>query len=280
MRSDKKPAKHQNKPKKVAVQDPNQQSIRAWERNAEFWDERMGEGNPFHLELVAPSTLRFLDVRRGQRILDIACGNGLFARRLAKLGADVTAFDASGPMIARARAHRHEGPGKVRYETIDATDGRALLALGEGKFDSAVANMALMDIADIGPLLHSLARLLVPGGRFVFSVMHPSFNSGGVTLGIEEAFRDGALHLEHAVKVVDYLRERVEWGVALRDQPAPQPYFHRTLSTLLTTCFDAGFVLDGVAEPAFPPGRSSAQPLSWDLFPLIPPVLVARLSKR
>ncbi len=75
-----------------------------WDTNAAHWDERMGEGNTFHLQLVEPGMLELLELRRGERVLEIACGNGQFARKLASLGAHVLATDFSPNMIERARA--------------------------------------------------------------------------------------------------------------------------------------------------------------------------------
>ncbi|MEA2511894.1 MAG: hypothetical protein QOJ59_1381, partial [Thermomicrobiales bacterium] len=51
-----------------------------------------------------------------------------------------------------------------------------------------------------------------------------------------------------------------------------------TLAELFGACFAAGFVLDGLEEPAFEPGTADAgRPFSWVNFPEIPPVLAARL---
>lgn len=142
----------------------------SWESNARFWDERMGEGNDFVNMLEWPAIERLLQPRKGERLLDIACGNGLTSRRLARTGADGLAFDFSETMIAIARERTGE---PVDYRVIDATDRQALLSLGEGSFDGALCNMGLMDMADIRPLMDSLAVLLRPQGRFVLSVMHP-----------------------------------------------------------------------------------------------------------
>ena len=59
----------------------------------------MGEGNDFVNILLWPAILRLLEPRPAQRILDIATGNGLTARRLAVFGAEVVAFDFSSELI-------------------------------------------------------------------------------------------------------------------------------------------------------------------------------------
>ena len=157
------------------IENENTQAKSAWERNAAFWDERMGEGNDFFDILLWPAVEKLLRPAPGERLLDIACGNGLTSRRLANAKTSVTAVDGSATMIALA--HKRPGPSDIDYRVIDATDRAALLGLGVGAFDGALCNMALMDIADIDPLMNAVAALLRPGGRFVFSVLHPCFNN-------------------------------------------------------------------------------------------------------
>jgi len=81
----------------------NKQTQDAWNQNAEFWDERMGEGNQFQRILIGPATERLLKLQPGELVLEIACGNGVFARRLAQLGAQVIAIDFSENLLDQAR---------------------------------------------------------------------------------------------------------------------------------------------------------------------------------
>lgn len=258
---------------------PNQQARQAWERNAAFWDERMGEGNDWVEILEMPVIERLLEVQPGERILDIACGNGLISRRLAAMGAQVTAFDFSANLIAYAQERSREFAGRIRYLVLDATDESALLTLGQGNFDAALCNMALFDMAEIQPLLNALRRLLRPGGRFVFTVVHPCFNNNAMALTAELEDQAGQAVTRYAVKVWGYRTSSIRLGAAIFGQPEPQPYFHRSLTELLGACFRAGFVLDGLEEPTFPPDHPPGRnPLSWSgKYSEIPPVLAARL---
>src|SRR5689334_8651365 len=105
---------------------PDMQAIAAenlalWQQKAAFWDERMAEGNLFHTELLAPATERLLAVQPGETVLDVACGNGQWARRMAGLGADVVATDFSSAFIERARARTTEYQDHIEYRILDAT---------------------------------------------------------------------------------------------------------------------------------------------------------------
>ena len=247
-----------------------------WDRNAEYWDLRMGEGNAFHSELVQPSQERLLDLRAGDLVLDVACGNGQFARQMARLGARVVAFDVSPRMIELARGRTRDDAGQIEYSVMDATDEEAIDALGKERFDAAVCTMAMMDMPTIEPIVSALGRVLKPGGRFVFSVGHPCFNSEATTMLAEDVVSEGRRITQYSVRISEYIRPATRQGEAMRGQPALQYYFERPLSRLFKSCFDAGFVLDGLEEPVFSEPGSPGR-LTWRNLGQIPPVLVARM---
>ena len=103
----------------------NATSISSWDANASFWDDFMGsDGNDFFCILELPSVERFAAVKEGDRILDLATGNGLLARRLVALGAIVTATDASHRMLEFAEQRAQGGEslkGKIEHGLLDVT---------------------------------------------------------------------------------------------------------------------------------------------------------------
>lgn len=248
-----------------------------WERIAGWWDEAVGEGNEFQRDLIMPATDRLLCARPGELVLDVACGNGNYSRRLGRAGAKVVAFDAAPTFIARARQRTTSGDGSIEYLVLDATDEPALIALGAGRFDAAVCSMAVMDLPEIDPPLRSLHRLLKPDGRFVFSVPHPCFNSPRTKMTAELANDAGRMSQVYGVQVTHYLHPSAELSSGILHQPEPHYLFHRPLGLLLNSCFRAGFVLDALEEPAFPPGAASRNPFAWARRPELPPALVLRL---
>jgi ubiquinone/menaquinone biosynthesis C-methylase UbiE len=244
-----------------------------WNANAEFWDSRMGEGNVFHKTLIEPTELKLLDIKSGQKVLDIACGNGQFSRKMATMGARVTGIDFAEKLVEIARA---KGSINIRYQVIDACKPSDLRKLSNDKFDSIVCTMAFMDMANIKTLIKFSPKLLKKNGCFVFSICHPCFNSGEFFLVQEQDEFNGEVTSRYYVKVRDYLVERSYKGVAIVGQPELQWYFHRPVSVILDYFFQSGFVLDAYEEPSY---KVINNPVSVhnNVYQHIPPALVCRL---
>jgi SAM-dependent methyltransferase len=258
----------------------NEEGRVLWDQKAAFWDGLHGEqGNRFHRELIGPAVERLLAIQPGERVLDIGCGSGMLARRLAELGGVVTAVDFSAGLIERARQRGQPSGSPIQYAVVDATDEAALVALGAGEFPAVACTMALMDMPVIAPLYRAVRRLLSPGGRFAFATSHPAFNSNNPVFLSEMEDHDGTLTVRHSLKISAYLDLPPHRGVGAPAEPAPHYYYHRPLSQLLGEAFAAGLVLDALEEPGFPP-EAEPRPLSWASVWQMPPVLAGRLRAR
>jgi ubiquinone/menaquinone biosynthesis C-methylase UbiE len=103
-------------------------------------------------------------------VLDLGYGFGAFARWAREMGAArVLGVDRSANMLAHVQTR---DPG-VTYALMDI----AHLALPDAAFDLVYSALALHYIADFGAVCAAIRRLLVPGGRLVFSVEHPLFTA-------------------------------------------------------------------------------------------------------
>jgi len=132
---------------------------------AEWYQQWIGDAPP----LIAVQA-GLLPAVTGERVLDIACGQGRMSRYLARLGADVVGVDISAAMLGKARA---ASPDDIAYIRADITqhpawwDGRP--------FDGCTCELALMDIDDLAGALSTVTAVLRPGGWFVASIVHPCF---------------------------------------------------------------------------------------------------------
>jgi SAM-dependent methyltransferase len=256
--------------------DPNPAAV--WDRIAPWWADRIGEGNDFQLRLIMPATDRLLGPRPGLRVLDACCGNGNYARRLGRAGCRCwrsTRPRRSSPTPAGGRP-RPTATSTTAPAT--PTDEPAVRALGDpGGFDAAVCSMAVMDLPTIDPLFRAVRALLAPGGRFVFSVSHPCFNSNRARMTAELVNEGGRVAQVHGVHVTEYARETVDLSSGILNQPEPHYTYHRPLNVLFARAFAAGFVVDGFEEPAYPPGVGAKSAFSWAKRPDIPPACVVRL---
>ena len=147
--------------------------ITDWSDVAQWYDELVGTGgSEYHRHVVLPGVMRLLAPQAGQKILDVACGQGVLCRLLAAAGAMATGVDSSKELIDAAKLRAEESA--VRG-TFFVSDARELVGLPTGEFDAAACVLAIQNIHPIAPLCAAVARVLKPGGRFVIAMSHPAF---------------------------------------------------------------------------------------------------------
>jgi ubiquinone/menaquinone biosynthesis C-methylase UbiE len=255
-----------------------EESVAIWNQNAEWWDDQIGAGNEFQVRLIEPTTHDLLDVQPGEEVIDLACGAGRVARQIADRGGRVTAIDHADRFIKRAR-ERSSGYGDaLQFRVANAADFEQMLKLGKARFDAAVITMAMMDMAVISTPIAALSWLLKPGGRAVFSVTHPAFNSSDADLVASRTTNQGRTLPNHRVAISRYAESYALKGEGVLGQPALQWYFHRPIGTLIEAWTAHGFVVDAVREPCLAPRTDTDRwRLSWNNLPEMPPILVMRL---
>jgi SAM-dependent methyltransferase len=209
----------------------------AWDEHAGWWQDGFTDGaDPEYEEQILPIVAEHLAGRR--RVLDVGCGEGQLARRAAAGGAAVVGLDPIPAQVALATA-RGGGPQYVRGEAVD-------LPFGAAAFDAVIACLVFEHLEEPDDAIAEVARVLEPGGRFLFMLNHPLLQapgSGWVDDHIleEQYWRVGAYLTE---SVVD---EEMEPGVVL-------PFVHRPLSRYVNAMADHGMFIDRMLEPPPPPG--------------------------
>jgi ubiquinone/menaquinone biosynthesis methyltransferase len=104
--------------------------------------------------------VRAVAPRPGERALDLACGTGDIAFRLAASGARVCGLDITPRMLQLARAKL--SPGACTWTTGDMT----ALPFADGAFDLVTTGYGLRNVPDLDAAIAEIARVLRPGGRF------------------------------------------------------------------------------------------------------------------
>ncbi|TDD29604.1 class I SAM-dependent methyltransferase [Actinomadura sp. KC06] len=134
--------------------------------------ERFSE-QPFRRELEFPSVLEAVGEAAGLRVLDLGCGSGVYSRKLARGGAEVTGLDVAGGMIDYAVRREREEPLGVGY-----VPGALPPDLYE-IFDVVLGVYVLPYVTtyeELVDLCRSAVQALRPGGRFVTLPIHPGFH--------------------------------------------------------------------------------------------------------
>jgi malonyl-CoA O-methyltransferase len=138
------------------------------------------DDNPL-VALEEPWVERLLGDVRGLAVIDVGCGTGRHALRLAAAGAIVHALDFSEGMLERARSK----PGTSRI-VFQAHDLAKPLPFPNESFDRVVCGLVIDHIPNLDGLFREMHRVCRPAGFVVVSVMHPAM----MLRGVQARFKD------------------------------------------------------------------------------------------
>jgi 2-polyprenyl-6-hydroxyphenyl methylase/3-demethylubiquinone-9 3-methyltransferase len=137
------------------------------------------------LKNLVPGRLRWFDQHidwHGKDVLDLGCAGGFMAEAMAKRGANVTGIDPARAAIAAARRHANAEGLQIGY---DVGVGEAL-AYDDASFDAVVCVDVLEHVADLKQVLSEIARMLRPGGVFLFDTINRNPIARFATITIAE----------------------------------------------------------------------------------------------
>lgn len=215
----------------------------AWRgENARWYDAVVGEGgSQYQEQLIFPGALRLLSLKRGEQLLDVACGQGAFVRLTAQAGAAVTGVDLSPELIRLAKERS-----KAVAARFMVGDARSLGERLKGvTFDAAVCLLAIQNMEPIEPVCAGLSVLLKPRGRLVLVLNHPAFRIPRQSeWGWDEARKI-------AYRRVDRYLSPLE--IPIQTHPGSRPgmttwSFHRPLQSYVMALTEAGFVINALEE--------------------------------
>ena len=236
--------------------------------NSAWWD---ADADDYHVEHGAflgvadfvwcPEALREEEARllgdvAGRDVLEVGCGSAPCARWLAEQGARVTAFDLSSGMLRYAAAANEATGIDVPLVRANAES----LPFADGAFDIACSAFgAVPFVADLPGTFREIARVLRPGGSWVFAVTHPMR-----WIFPDDPGPDG-------LRVTGSYFDRTPYVEVDADGNATYVEHHRTLGDFVRALNWAGLTLVDLIEPEWPDDLTEVwgqwSPLRGALFP-------------
>lgn len=222
---------------------------RWWEDNADDYQAEHGAflgagGFVWGPEGLTEADAGLLGDVRGARLLEAGCGAARCTQWLAARGAYAVGVDIAFRQLRHARLA--DGPG-ARTAVVQA-DARAL-PFADGAFDTVFSTYgALQFVADSAAVTAECARVLRPGGRFVFSVTHPirwSF--------LDDPGERGLIACHPYFDRTPYVEQDADGTVTYAEH-------HRTLGDRVREITAAGLRLVDLVEPEWPADRTDG----WD----------------
>lgn len=212
----------------------------SWNKVANWYGGHLQEKDTFQDTLVFPGALRLLFPKKGGMYLDIACGEGSFAKMVSEKGAGVVGFDAAPALVKRAQAK------KIKNTTFHIADAaRFTDVLRDVQFDGASCILALQNIREMGKVFAHATKVLKKGAPLVLVINHPMFRIP----------RQSSWAWDETKKMqyrrIDMYMSEAEIPIQMRpgDAPSIKTFsYHRPLQEYVAELAKAGFAIDALEE--------------------------------
>lgn len=213
-----------------ASENAERKVLECWRNSASHWQQLIEHNRLASRAITNPAIEQAILAHRPKSVLDIGCGEGWLARRLAASGIQVCATDAVDRLVGEAR--RLDSLSEYHCLSYDALPG----PLAGQQFDLAVCNFSLFGDQSVSTLLVTLRSLLTADGHLLIQTLHPITACQG-------DYREGWRSSEW--QGLDKEGER------LGEAP---PWYFRPLASWLTLLGQHGRVVE-VQEPLDPTTR-------------------------
>ncbi len=181
------------------------------------WDAKAYGTIASFVPALGQAVLDLLGPKKGERILDLGCGDGVLTARIAESGAEVLGYDADSGLLDGARA---------RGLSVRQGDGQALDY--DGEFDAVFSNAALHWMPDHPAVYAGVHRALKPGGRFAcecggfgnIAAIRTAIRAVAETRGQDPVDRQNYPSVARATRELEAAGFRVD-AIALVPRPTP-----------------------------------------------------------
>lgn len=142
----------------------------SWGHVAPWYHELIErDEDTYQKKVILPNLLRLANLKKGETVLDLACGQGFFSREFFKAGAQVIGADISKELIALARKN---SPKNIRFEVTSADNSSFLPG---NSVDTIATVLAIQNIENVDGVFAECDRVLKPKGKLFIVMNHPAF---------------------------------------------------------------------------------------------------------
>ena len=230
-----------------------------WQDVAGWYNNLVGAGgSEYHQKVLLPGVERMLKEKNQQladlKILDLACGQGVLARRLATAGASVTGIDMAKDLLKAAKEYVREGQKRPVYIEGDATNlidetGKPRHGLEAESFDAVTLVLSIQNMDHLTGVWQGVNTLLKPNGVLILVMMHPCFRV--------------PQRSDWQWQQRDFRQTRIMWRYlgsediriaahpgkeAIGEESPATIHFHRPLQAYINTLGNAGLLIEHCEE--------------------------------
>lgn len=211
----------------------------SWGEVGDWYHELLLSKGTYQSDLILPNILRLLNIEKNEAILDLACGDGFFAREYRKLGAKVIGVDIAPELIKIAKEN---SPEEIQFYVSQADD---LKFLKDNTVDKITIILAIQNIEHIQEVFNECKRTLKDKSRLFLVLNHPAFRIPKKS-GWEY---DEVSNVQYR-RVYAYLsssKETIEMEPGKKDGKKTIS-FHRPLQVYFKSLSKAGFTVSRLEE--------------------------------
>lgn len=206
----------------------------SWGGVAHWYDTLLAGDDTYQARVILPNIIRAMAIRKGERVLDLACGQGFFTRAFFQEGADATGVDIGKQLILIAKK---ESPKEIKYFPHSAED---LSLFENNSFDKITIVLAIQNIEAPHKVFKECARVLSPAGKLFIVLNHPAFRIPKASAwGFDE---DAKTQYRRIDSYMSESKVEIEMNPSKRDTKTTIS-FHRPLQYYFKTLANSGFAV-------------------------------------
>lgn len=244
----------------------------SWENSHSWYDKTVGEkGHYYHQSVIFPKALKLLELKKGDKLLDLACGQGVLSRQLP-LQVGYLGVDASTSLIKQAKHY-------ASTRNFLVGDVTQTLKTPEKDFSHATIILALQNIEHPQLVLRNASNHLKSQGKLLIVLNHPCFRiPRQSSWGIDEAKK---LQYRRVDRYLSPLKIPIQTHPGRQKDSQETWSFHHSLSDYSLWLKEEGFSIElieeWVSDKQSTGGHAKMENRSRAEFPLFLTILASKL---